>query len=88
MVSITDIGALTGSISAECTLSGVISVSSGSSQADTYTGEYQVTPRTDKAQTLATKGKLMSDDVVVEKIAYVEVTNTSGGFTAYIAAEV
>lgn len=48
-----------------------------------YTGGYDVTPRVD-SQSLATKDKLMKDDVRVQSIPYFDVGNTSGGSTVYI----
>lgn len=51
--------------------------------ADYYTGSYDVTPMVD-AQSLATKDKLLTDDVRVQSIPYYDVGNTSGGSTVYI----
>ena len=48
-----------------------------------YTGDYEVTPMAD-AQTLATKEKLMADDVHIKAIPFFEVSNNSGGTTVYI----
>lgn len=53
---------------------------------DPYQGEYVVTPKTD-AQTLPTKGKVMTDNVTVNEIPFFEVNNTSGGSTVFIAKE-
>jgi hypothetical protein len=49
-----------------------------------YEGTYSVTPSTTEDITLATKQKLLTADVVVEKILYAEVSNNSGGTTATI----
>lgn len=49
-----------------------------------YEGAYSVTPKVN-AQTLETKNKSMTDDLVVEEIPYSEVSNPSGGNTVNIA---
>lgn len=51
-----------------------------------YTGEYVVTPKTEK-QVLSTKDKLLTDDVTVNKIPYFETSNDNGT-TIYIGSEV
>ncbi len=48
-----------------------------------YSGEYVITPSTTDDQNLGTKGKLMSDDIIVSKIPYYETGNESG-YTVYI----
>lgn len=53
---------------------------------DTYQGEYEVTPKV-TAQSLATRGLMMLDDVAVLAVPYYETSNESGK-TAYIANEV
>ena len=53
------------------------------SSADTYTGEYEVTPRIYE-QTLETEGKQMSDDVTVYEIPITRTTNPHGGQTVVI----
>lgn len=52
-----------------------------------YEGEYAVTPRVTE-QTMATKNKMMTEDVTVKSIPFYNVGNTSGGSTVYIANEV
>lgn len=52
-----------------------------------YTGEYEVTPKTDSAVILETAARLMTRDVTVNKIPYFEVANESGN-TIYIGSEV
>lgn len=54
---------------------------------EVYAGDYAVTPKAE-AQTMPTKGKVMTDDVVIHKIPYYEVSNNSGGTTVYIGNEV
>ena len=64
----------------------VVSVRSGSSlqpMADIYEGEYDVTPSFN-AQTLATKGLAMREDVTVHPIGVSITENLSGGNTVYI----
>lgn len=48
-----------------------------------YDEEYVVTPSVEE-QTLATGGKSMHDNLVVESIPYYTTTNPSGGYTAII----
>ncbi len=48
-----------------------------------YKGSYTVTPSVTE-QKMATKNKVMLDDVTVEAIPYAEVTNTSNGKTVTI----
>ena len=52
-------------------------------EVELYEGEYIVTP-TVSNQTMATKNKLMINDVTIEAIPYAEVTNNSGGTTVSI----
>lgn len=49
-----------------------------------YEGNYNVTPTIER-NTLDTHNKLMESNLVVDKIPYYEVSNTSGGITASIA---
>lgn len=50
---------------------------------DPYEGEYEITPKVNK-QTIATRGKVMSDDVTILAIPYAEVANATGGQTVTI----
>ena len=50
---------------------------------DVYEGTYTVTPKA-TTQTLETQNKLMQSNVVVEKIPYAEVSNSTGGKTVSI----
>lgn len=52
-----------------------------------YEGEYEITPKV-AAQTMPTSGKVMADDVTIKSIPFFNVSNTSGGSTAYIGSEV
>lgn len=49
-----------------------------------YQGNYSVIPRA-KAQSIATAGNYLSDDVIVEAIPYAEVSNNANGTTVTIA---
>ena len=52
-----------------------------------FNGDYTVTPKVD-SQIMATKGKVMLDDVTVKEIPFFDVTNSGGGSTVYIAKEI
>ena len=54
---------------------------------EAYIGDYTVTPKV-VAQTMPTKGKVLTDDVTIHAIPRYDVSNTSGGKTIYIANEV
>lgn len=56
--------------------------------APVYDGVYTVTPKAYEAQVLATKNRVLEDNVTVEKVPSFDVSNLSGGRTFYIAAEV
>lgn len=52
-----------------------------------YTGPYTVTPKADETQVLPTKDALLKEDVMVKKIPFYETSNSAGGGTVYIAAD-
>ena len=52
--------------------------------AETYTGDYEVTPDADETQVLYTAKKYLHSNITVEKIPYAEVTNPSDGITVTI----
>lgn len=52
--------------------------------ADTYTGEYTVTPLAFEQTILETAGKAMLDDVTVLEIPYYRSSNPDGGDTIFI----
>lgn len=54
---------------------------------ETYDGPYEITPKVE-SQTMATKGKVMREDLTVKEVPVYRVTNASGGTTVYIASEV
>lgn len=58
----------------------------GSGTLPPYEGTYVVTPRKVE-QVLETNDKRMTDDVTVEAISYIEVSNLGGGVTATIGFE-
>ena len=88
MANITVKSAITGEISASCTLSGTVSTKStlqGSIQlgAPQYEGSYQITPAVTE-QVIQTGRRAMMKDITILGIPYQEVTNLSGGKTATI----
>lgn len=52
-----------------------------------YSGDYEVYPSTEE-QVLHTANKILSKDIHIAAIPYTNVSNESGGLTAYIAKEV
>jgi hypothetical protein len=54
---------------------------------ENYTGTYVVTPKAFDDQTLDTSGKIMTDDLTINKVPFYETSNTAGGKTSYIAKE-
>lgn len=58
-------------------------IKTGGVDAEKYEGAYAVTP-TFEQQTLHTKDKLLTDDVIIDEISVVKVSNTSGGNTVII----
>lgn len=74
---------IAGDESIDVELSSTVSVVGG----DYYTGDYEVTPKSDTAVILPTEGLVMRDDVTVRKIPYYETSNPTG-LTVYIASEV
>lgn len=53
---------------------------------DYYDGDYTVTPKVEK-QELATRQKLLTEDVKIKEIPFFEVSNNEGGQTAFIGKE-
>lgn len=77
-------GNLVGDISEKKSISGNVSI--GNTLVVThkeFEGPYEVKPLTE-SQTLSTKDKLMTDDLVVLSIPYAEVTNLANGITVTI----
>lgn len=60
-------------------------VRDGDAGKEPYDGEYEVTPKAFKSQSLSTAQKIMGEDVVVAAVPYAEVSNSSDGITATIA---
>lgn len=54
---------------------------------DTYTGDYEVTPKVTRELTLETKRKVMKDNVTVKKMPQFEVSNDAGGATLILGDE-
>lgn len=53
---------------------------------DYYDGDYTVTPKVEK-QELATRQKLLTEDVKIKEIPFFEVSNNEGGQTVFIGKE-
>lgn len=90
--SILELVQLNGTLSAMETLHGELSIRAGLSGAitvpsvvgaDTYDGDYEVTPRL-TVQTLETLNKMMLDDVTVHEIPITSTSNPQGGQTVLI----
>lgn len=54
---------------------------------DVYAGDYEVTPKVTREQTLETKRKVMKDNVTVKKMPQFEVSNDAGGKTLILGDE-
>jgi len=87
MSGIKSFESISGSISGESTLQGTLSVATGQDY-DIYVGDYEITPMVDKDQTLNTANKLLTKDLVIAKVPYIETSNDSNGKTAYIGKDV
>ena len=79
-------GTLNGSVASSITLGGTLNYNKGA-MPPTYMGPYEVTPKAHSEQTLATKNKLMTDDVTVFKVPYYETSNVFDGLTVFIAED-
>lgn len=78
---------ISGSISGESALQGTLSVATERDY-NVYEDDYEITPMVDKEQTLNTANKLLTKDLVIAKVPYIETSNDSNGKTAYIGKEV
>ena len=74
---------LLGKIQSPMTLIGKVVISSGH---EYFNGDYEVIPKI-KSQSLETKDKLMSKDLLIKSIPYYEVSNPQGGNTVYIGSD-
>lgn len=91
MSNLAEVGALSGALTVDSTLSGSLSdagvlegtVSQFQGNYSVYMGEYEVTPDFSE-QTLQTKNRRMADDITVKSIQVESVSNASGGRTVYI----
>lgn len=61
-----------------------LSVTPRESQKEKYDGPYAVWSLADEAQILETSDKVMSEDLIVLPIPYIETSNPKGGVTVYI----
>lgn len=52
-----------------------------------YSGPYVIDPLTTTDTTLATESKILEQNVIIHKIRFEEVSNLSGGTTAYIGIQ-
>lgn len=75
------IAGLKGTLSCEGELSGTISTTLPQNE---YEGPYEVTSDLFSDETLKTKDKLLTKDLVVKKVSFVETGNESDGLTVYI----
>lgn len=75
--------ALSGKVSAQGGLQG--SLSSAVKEYPVYEGEYTVTSKAFEAQVLSTKGKLLTEDIIIDPVPYYETGNLFDGTTVYIA---
>ena len=53
---------------------------------DYYDGDYTVTPKVEK-QELATRQKLLTEDVKIKEIPFFDASNNEGGQTVFIGKE-
>lgn len=67
-------------------ISGIVSTRTGSSSLPFYEGPYRITSAF-HLQTLATKLKILKDDINVDPMPYSEVSNMAGGITVNIGGE-
>jgi len=81
--TISDTFDLAGTISDALNLSGKLSVGS-ITEYPLYEGDYEFVSKADIDQTVATKNRVLTRDIVIEKIEYIETSNTSDGLTVYI----
>lgn len=92
MGSISALGTLAGAVSAEASLSGKLSSGGGLSGsisiALAYDGSYTIVPDAFETQTLPTRNRILSEDVVVREVPFYEAGNDSDGMTAYIGKDV
>lgn len=78
---------LNGSLTAECAISGTVCAAKTADSAPVYDGDYVITPQLEQEATLSTKGKKLTEDVVVLKIPRYEVTNDAGGITLILGGD-
>lgn len=95
MSEIKALKSLTGTISEETSLFGVLSCDEGltgqlstTTKHNEYVGPYEVVPQAFNAQTLQTAFMLLNDDIVVSEIPYFDVGNESDGSTIYIGSKI
>lgn len=82
--NIVPIHSIVGDISNTLSIQGSISPGSIGKRYPIYDGVYKVTPVATLDIVLETTNKLLQDDIIVNKIPYVQVSNPSGGYTVSI----
>ncbi len=75
--------ALFGKVSAQGGLRGVLSPAA--KEYPVYEGEYRTASKAFDPQTLPTKGKLLTEDIIIDPVPYYETGNLFDGTTVYIA---
>lgn len=73
---------ISGSLAESSFIAGVLTIPTYV-ETDTYDGNYEVEPAFE-SQTLGTKNKTLTDDILVKAIEVQSVSNLSGGRTVYI----
>ena len=81
-MAIKSVGTLKGTVKSVGGITGRIYVSD-EYQKEAYKGPYEVEPSSEE-QTLLTKDKNMAEDLIIRRIPYAEVNNTSQGITVMI----
>ena len=60
------------------------SIEGGGARKPPYEGPYTVTSEVDMFQFLPTKDRILTEDIIVFPIPYIETSNPKGGLTVYI----
>lgn len=84
VISSTNNRSLSGVLSEQRHLTGNLTIGSGGGNHDIYDGEYGVIPSTKKDIILETKNLILNENIVIEKIPYIETSNLANGKTIYI----
>lgn len=87
MNALTPMATLTGTLSPLPIIQATVSTAITTTLRDEYDGSYEIIPD-DVDHILATKNKVMADDLTVKAISYSEIQNASEGITVYIGRDV